>query len=130
MGVDLFEKRVCVVCHDVRRSSPELPTEGDAVPWDVPPVRVSNTWMPKARFDHGKHRTTQSECKDCHNVERSHRASDIAMPDIASCRKCHGGNEPTPGKVVSTCISCHGYHLDEAHVRPSPFTATSTGTKQ
>jgi hypothetical protein len=43
------------------------------------------------------------------------------MPDIASCRECHAGNMPVPGKVVSTCISCHDFHL--AGVKPKPVAA-------
>jgi hypothetical protein len=85
--------------------------------------------MPKARFDHGKHRTAQTECKECHRVERSHKAADVAMPDIESCRACHAGNTPAPGKVVSTCISCHGYHLADVGVRKKAVPIPS-GTKQ
>jgi thioredoxin reductase len=65
--------------------------------------------MPKARFDHVKHRT--NKCADCHSVEKSHSSADIAIPAIVDCRACHAGNKPAPGKVVSTCIACHGFHL-------------------
>lgn len=125
VGVDLFEKRVCIVCHDVRRTSGGSPGGAGTVSWTVAPVHIAGTWMPKARFDHAKHRTAQ--CKDCHRVDRSHRSSDIAIPDIASCRQCHAGSAPAAGKVVSTCISCHGYHLAESGgrkraVTPAPGT--------
>jgi hypothetical protein len=141
IGVDLFEKRACVVCHDVRRDNKALLAEGSAfqpggtaakpegnptVPWTIAPVQVAGTWMPKARFDHGKHRTAQTECKDCHQAERSRQSSDVLIPDIASCRECHAGNTPIPGKVVSTCISCHDFHL--AGVKPRPV-AAPTGAK-
>jgi hypothetical protein len=121
VGSDLFEKRVCISCHDVRRSSSEPQGGASAVSWTVAPVHIAATWMPKARFDHAKHRTTQ--CKDCHRVERSRRSSDIAIPDIESCRDCHAGSTPIAGKVVSTCISCHGYHLIEASARKRPVPA-------
>jgi hypothetical protein len=65
--------------------------------------------MPKARFDHVKHRT--NKCADCHSVEKSRSSADIAIPAIVDCRACHAGNKPAPGKVVSTCIACHGFHL-------------------
>jgi hypothetical protein len=122
VAVDLFEKRVCIVCHDVRRT--DKPPEGSAVPWTVPPVRVSSAWMPKARFDHAKHGSKDAECKSCHSVERSHKSSDIAMPELDSCRTsgCHGGNRPSPGRVVSTCISCHGYHLADRNAIAAALT--------
>jgi len=130
VGIDLFEKRVCVQCHDVHRSPAAKPGQEGGVPWVVAPVHVASTWMPKARFDHGKHKTAQSECKDCHHVERSHHSADIAIPDIESCRACHAGEAPAAGKVVSTCISCHGYHLAADGPRPRPVPAASPGTKQ
>ena len=61
------------------------------------------------RFDHDKHRT--NKCTDCHDVEKSHLSADIAIPDIANCRKCHTGNAPAANKVVSTCVACHDFHL-------------------
>ena len=116
VGVDLFEKRVCVVCHQVTRDNAALQSEGDDVPWTITPVHVPGTWMPKAKFDHGKHRTAQTECKDCHRAEESKRSADVLIPDIQNCRECHAGNTPVAGKVVSTCISCHDFHL--AGVKP------------
>jgi hypothetical protein len=44
-------------------------------------------------------------------VEKSRSSADIAIPAIVDCRACHAGNKPAPGKVVSTCIACHGFHL-------------------
>jgi len=111
VGADLFEKRVCVVCHDVRRTKAAAGAKDAGLPWEIAPIHVAGTFMPMARFDHDKHRTAQTECKDCHHVERSQASSDIALPDIAKCRECHAGNTPIPGKVVSTCIACHDFHL-------------------
>jgi len=122
VGADLFEKRVCVTCHEVRRNDAAAQGDVSAAPWTVTPVHVARTWLPHGRFDHAKHKTAQSDCKDCHRAERSHKSSDVLIPDIASCRVCHAGNKPIAGKVVSTCISCHGYHLDAtgAKIRPNP----------
>jgi hypothetical protein len=118
VGVDLFEKRVCIVCHDVRRTSGGSAGEASAVSWDVASVHIAGTWLPKARFNHEKHRTAQ--CKDCHDISRSKRSSDIAIPDIETCRVCHAGNTPVVNKVVSTCVSCHGYHLSDGPARKPP----------
>jgi hypothetical protein len=51
VGTDLFEKRVCISCHDVRRKGSEPQGGAGAVSWTVAPVHIAATWMPKARFD-------------------------------------------------------------------------------
>ncbi len=108
VSADLFEARVCIVCHEVTKAVIQGES-GREIAWGVVPVRLASTWMPKARFDHLKHRT--NKCADCHDVEKSHASSDIAIPTIAKCRDCHAGSKPAADKVVSTCVSCHGFHL-------------------
>ena len=39
------------------------------------------------------------------------RRSDLLLPDLASCRDCHGG-EHSRAPVASTCAMCHDYHMD------------------
>jgi len=130
VGVDLFEKRVCIVCHDVRRSS-EPRGGGSRMTWTVERVHIAGSWMPFAHFDHAKHSTSQFKCKDCHDVGRSKLATDISMPDLTSCRVCHAGSIPASNKVISTCISCHAYHPGERVVRKTPAApGAATGVKQ
>lgn len=106
---DLFEARVCIVCHEVVKTMGPR-GEQDGIAWNVTPVRIADAWLPKSRFDHGKHRTYK--CDDCHDkVAKSKNSSDVAIPDIESCRVCHAGNAPAANKVVSPCIACHGFHL-------------------
>jgi len=106
---DLFEARVCIVCHEIVKTAPPKGTAG-AIAYGVAPVHVAATWMPKSRFDHEKHRTYK--CEECHDkVAESKSSADVAIPDIATCRKCHAGAEPVANKVVSTCVACHGFHL-------------------
>jgi hypothetical protein len=77
--------------------------------WTVEPVRLTEEWMPMAKFDHKSH--TTSTCVYCHkNAERSTKASDILMPDIAVCRDCHGGAQDKT-KLASDCLMCHQFHL-------------------
>jgi predicted CXXCH cytochrome family protein len=90
---------VCVDCHQVT-------TEGKS--WNVKEVKLGHGWMPKARFDHKRH--ALAPCRDCHDVAGSKKSSDVAMPAIETCRKCHGGSRPAPGKVTSNCLLCHGFH--------------------
>lgn len=104
VSIEMMEVRVCAACHDVKRLGKDK-----ALDWEVPPVRASHTWMPKARFDHRSH--AQSKCADCHDVAGSKVAADVAIPAIDTCRKCHGGSEPASGKVTSNCMQCHGFHI-------------------
>lgn len=107
---DLFEKRVCIVCHEVARTMTAGET-GTRATWAITPVHVATSWFPNARFDHASHRAGNFKCTDCHDVVTSHSSADIAIPDISNCRRCHAGNAPAGNKVVSTCVSCHGFHL-------------------
>ena len=105
---DLFEARVCIVCHEITKAAIRGKSGKETV-WGVVPVHVPTVWMPKASFDHLKHRT--NKCAGCHDVEKSRVSADIAIPDIGRCRDCHAGNVPAANKVVSTCVSCHHFHL-------------------
>ena len=100
---EMFTVRVCKTCHAVSRS---------ATGWEVAPIRITTRWMPNAQFDHKAH--AQSRCAQCHDVARSKRASDIAIPTIEKCRDCHAGARAAEGKVTSNCMLCHGFH-DASH---------------
>jgi predicted CXXCH cytochrome family protein len=105
MARELLEKRVCVDCHDVTR----VLGNGGFDQWRVSPVRLTQNWMPRARFNHAAHIT--QPCTSCHDgAERSKVSSDILMPRIAKCRECHGDANDT-SKVSSDCVMCHRFHL-------------------
>jgi hypothetical protein len=102
---DLFERRVCVDCHEVTKI-PNLP---GIQQWKVEPVKLTQTWMPRARFDHQAHKTT--ECVACHagaNVSKT--SGDVLMPAISECRTCHAGAN-SKDKLPSDCLMCHQFHL-------------------
>jgi hypothetical protein len=101
---DLFEVRVCKTCHEVTRTQDDL-----LAPWKITPVNITQHWLPKNNFSHSQHSNTQ--CTTCHNTAKSKSSKDISIPDIGSCRTCHGGAKPVRNKVTSTCESCHGFHL-------------------
>jgi len=103
VAADLFEVRVCNTCHEVERK--------DAA-WSIAPVRIASRWLPQARFNHRSH--AQSQCADCHDVAHSMESSDVAIPEIETCRECHGGSKPVEKKVTSSCMLCHGFH-DASH---------------
>ena len=98
----LFEKRTCVICHELDG------TNSDGV-WQVVPVKLTSDWMPLAEFSHDSHQNMT--CDGCHEAASSDKASDVSMPDLESCRTCHGG-EHSHDKLKSTCIACHNFHLD------------------
>jgi predicted CXXCH cytochrome family protein len=102
---DLFEKRVCVDCHTVRK----VAGAESYMQWKVQPVHLTASWMPRANFDHASHKT--SRCITCHvDADRSEHSTDILMPKIAQCRTCHSGPADTD-KLPSDCLMCHQFHL-------------------
>jgi pSer/pThr/pTyr-binding forkhead associated (FHA) protein len=102
---ELLEKRVCVECHRVTR----VPGATGFNQWQVEPVRITQDWMPLARFSHASHATTA--CTTCHaKAAGSKTSTDVLMPSIAVCRQCHGGAADT-GKLASDCGMCHTFHL-------------------
>ncbi|QJR10918.1 hypothetical protein DSM104443_01988 [Usitatibacter rugosus] len=101
---ELFEVRSCKICHAVTRED-----KADGPDWTVAKIRANNLWMPAVRFDHKAH--AQAPCADCHNVAKSKSSTDVAMPTIDDCRKCHGGSKHTVEKTLtSNCLMCHGFH--------------------
>ncbi len=102
---DLFERRVCVDCHEVTKVKGKVGSQQ----WKVEPVRLTQTWMPQANFDHASHKI--SPCLDCHfGADLSKRSSDVLMPTLKECRSCHGGPS-TKEKLPSDCLMCHKFHL-------------------
>lgn len=99
----VFGGAVCVTCHVVSESgTPDNPE------WNVLPVKLSNRFLLKGAFDHGLHKTM--ECGSCHAAKTSQKATDLLLPGIETCRTCHAGEDST-GKVPSTCVDCHDYHV-------------------
>ena len=63
-------------------------------------------WMPHSKFDHASH--TGFICASCHaKALTSAESSDVLIPGIATCQKCHA---PGPGHAESRCSECHTYH--------------------
>jgi hypothetical protein len=95
-------KTLCGDCHKVDRGA-------DPREWLVFGAKVAERWLPKGRFHHGKHAST--DCMVCHTGARvSNAAADVLLPGIENCQGCHGG-ERAAGKVPSTCVDCHDFHI-------------------
>lgn len=94
------DKGVCGECHTV---APRGANGG----WNVMPVNLSDRYFEKGWFSHEAHKT--EKCESCHAAPRSRVASDLLLPDLKSCRTCHGG-EGSSAKVATGCALCHSYH--------------------
>jgi hypothetical protein len=110
-------KRLCASCHfmRVRGDTWEVLAENSDLVGVVSAVTTKqrlvmpNRWMPHANFDHRSHRAVA--CGECHAAENSVETTDILLPSIDTCRKCHGGaGEMATGRVGGECVLCHTYH--------------------
>ena len=102
---------------------PELPGFQQ---WRVEPVKLTQTWMPRARFDHQAHKTT--ECTECHiGASMSKTSGDVLMPAIAQCRTCHTGASEKD-KLPSDCLMCHQFHLPGRGLFDQSATSESQGS--
>lgn len=118
---ELLWRKTCVQCHSLslRLEGPEkMPSiapwlrsssDSDFVLKPLPEIMAASTasrWMPHAKFDHDAHRGFT--CASCHaKALTSTEASDILLPGIETCKKCHA---PGPEHAESRCFECHTYH--------------------
>jgi hypothetical protein len=106
----------CQKCH------PSL-DPGKGIAQTVPPAGIPTVWFAHARFDHTAHRAV--DCRECHvaafngggDMEQklgSTNSSDVMLPGIATCLKCHspahGAGASATGGARHDCIACHWYH--------------------
>lgn len=93
----------CFDCHSV------IAPAAGGFDYRIAPVHQTVRYFQNGWFDHAAHRT--ESCVSCHDAPRSRAASDLLLPDIESCRECHGG-EASRADVPSSCAMCHDYHAD------------------
>lgn len=106
----------CSECHNVIQ-----PTAG-TLDYRIAPVQFTSRYMFHGWFDHRAHQIVQrpgerrlegsAGCLSCHNANASSSSSDVLLPNLQSCRTCHGG-ERTALPVPSTCAMCHDYHIPQ-----------------
>ena len=91
----------CGDCHIPTR------TDGRA---DLIPVNLPDRYLQHGFFSHEAHE--DEKCTSCHKATTSKAATDLLLPDLASCRDCHEGASAVATKeiVPSSCAMCHGYH--------------------
>ena len=93
----------CYDCHQVQAPA------GGGFDYKIAPVAFPIRYMHKGWFDHKPHET--ETCESCHKAPTSASSNDLLLPDLASCRTCHGG-ESSAKAVPSSCAMCHDYHMD------------------
>ncbi len=89
---------MCGECH--------YPAAGGGL--DVEEVVQTERFYMHGWFDHEEHK--DEDCTSCHAAETSEDATDLLMPDLASCRDCHEGETALESEVPSSCAMCHSYH--------------------
>jgi len=96
---ELLWRKTCKQCHALN------PVPGNDLP-RVADAKLTQRWMPHARFDHDAHRGFA--CIGCHpDALASKETSDILIPNLAVCKTCHA---PGPEHAESRCFECHTYH--------------------
>jgi hypothetical protein len=106
----------CFDCHQVR------PAAAGTMNYGIQPVAFPIRYMLHGWFDHRAHQIVQrpgqprqdgsTACLSCHAANASSDSTDLMIPNVASCRACHGG-ETSRLPVESSCAMCHDYHMDE-----------------
>ena len=119
---DLLWRKTCKQCHtlttsakssqrriellDTERSDADRLSSASAELPDIVPANITLRWMPHASFDHGAHEGFT--CMSCHGKAlTSTESSDVLLPGIATCKKCHA---PGPEHAEARCFECHTYH--------------------
>lgn len=96
----MSEDGLCGECH--------LPGNARNGALAVAPVTQRSRYMLHGWFDHAAHE--QEDCASCHAADSSDAASDLLLPNLASCRDCHLGEASREAEVPSGCAMCHSYH--------------------
>jgi len=94
----LLYGKTCRQCHQIDFApAAALPVVGKS--------NITPRWMPHANFNHDRHQMVV--CTECHAALTSRETSDILMPGIATCEKCHHSGKDA---AEARCFECHTYH--------------------
>jgi hypothetical protein len=120
-----FIRARCLQCH---QESPESESSSGIPLIDLPHKRWNQVWLRMALFDHQKH---PMSCTDCHKME-SRLASDVLIPHIDACKKCHSSLRSETSEKArrgpSDCVTCHHYHGSGNRFHDGPLRRDSGDT--
>jgi hypothetical protein len=101
----LLWRKTCVECHTLNLPRDRSVEAAAPLP-SVPDAAIPARWMKHALFDHASHQMLM--CAECHTKATvSQQASDVMIPGIDTCRKCHHSGSDA---AESRCFECHLYH--------------------
>jgi hypothetical protein len=115
----LEAKGLCRKCHHVEITDgawtvPLVNPEFGELAAGISREMIPSRWFAHGQFHHTKHQSMK--CEECHQAGESSKTSDLLLPGIADCRKCHGSNPTTVTSGVSAeCVLCHDYHGPAKH---------------
>jgi Cytochrome c7 and related cytochrome c len=72
------------------------------------PTSLPRRWFPHAQFNHATHEVL--DCKVCHAALNSTRTSDVLMPALGICVRCHHHGTDSSSHARADCLLCHPYH--------------------
>ncbi|MES2390165.1 MAG: cytochrome c3 family protein [Acidobacteriota bacterium] len=106
----------CGVCHRDLNPESRMPYAPSAIPlMKVEASAQPQHWFTAAVFSHAAHDAVK--CEECHaKALTSSNGTDVLMPEIATCRRCHDGRSSPEGPALkaghaeSGCFLCHLYH--------------------
>ena len=103
----LLWQKTCKECHVLTYPAP------DARP-EILKSAITVRWMTHAKFEHKAHQLVT--CTECHaQAMTSNKTSDVLLPGITICQKCHNGGRTS---ADSHCSECHDYH-DWSKAKPA-----------
>lgn len=98
----LLWRKSCKECHPVPK------------PREIPDASIPVQWMKKSWFSHDAHQMLK--CLECHpKAATSRETSDVLLPGIETCRKCHRSGADA---AEARCFECHVYHDWSKEKRP------------
>ena len=99
---DILFRTKCAECHTI--IYPKIANELPEIINPNIPIR----WFPHGKFDHELHAKNLSlSCESCHmGVLTSESTTDVLLPSINKCIKCHSSK----GGAKTECVTCHQYH--------------------
>jgi hypothetical protein len=100
----LFDRAAgCAYCHVPAKDDSSQQHGPDGLPkYEL--TQLPARWLTHSRFGHDSHRMLA--CTECHAAPDSSKTSDVLMPHVDTCARCHHAKTG----VRNDCVECHGYH--------------------